>query len=126
MERDIEVAELRGLLKDRRPSLVLCFGQFSFEFALHARLEAEKCPQRWTVRSVKTLAKQFEETIPTIQPDSVNVLPLLHAIAARQFRHCHKEFSGGQGNYFEYVGKEIALVLIKHRTHPSFSNLAWM
>ena len=111
-----EIAEFSRSLSEHKPVLVLCFGQFAFEFALRARQEVgEPDFRNW---SVKQLAKEFGNRICNFQVDSVNVLPLLHASIARgKFLHCHEEFSGGQGNYFDYVGRKIASILIEYRTH---------
>lgn len=94
-------------------------------FALRALQDPAKRPQDWTVRDVRDLAREFEARISTVRLDAVNVLPLLHAIVARKFRRCHERFSGSEGNYFDYVGRKIAEVLIEHRTHPRISRL-WM
>lgn len=111
-----EIAEFGQCLSEHTPVLVLCFGQFAFEFARRARQEGgEPDFRKW---SVKQLAKEFGNRVCKFQVDSVNVLPLLHASIARgRFLHCHEEFSGGQGNYFDYVGGEIASVLIEYRSH---------
>ncbi len=92
-----EIAEFSRLLSEHEPVLVVCFGEFAFEFARWARQEAEGPDFRdW---SVKQLAKEFGNRISKFQVESVNVIPLLHASIARgRFLHCHEEFSGGQGN----------------------------
>lgn len=111
-----EIAEFSRLLNEHKPVLLLCFGQFAFEFARRAQQQEEQ-PDfgNWPV---KELAKEFSNRICKFQVESVNVLPLLHAsIARRSFLYCHEEFSGGQGNYFDYVGGKIASVLIEFRTH---------
>jgi hypothetical protein len=111
-----EITEYSRLLSEHKPVLVLCFGQFAFEFARRAEQEEEEPDFRnW---SVERLAEEFDNRIGKFSVESVNVLPLLHAsIARRHFMHCHQNFSGGKGNYFDYVGEEIASVLIGHRTH---------
>jgi hypothetical protein len=131
-QRGREVAVLRDLLNQYRPPLVLAFGRFANEFARHALRKEDERVQSWTVWSIKMLADEFARTIHTLTgPDaviyleSVNVLPLLHAIGARQFRYCHREFSSGTGNYFKYAGELIASILIKHRAHRKLSRL-WM
>lgn len=124
-ERDGEIDTLRDLFDNHQPLFVCCFGEFAFEFALRALQDPAKRPQDWTVRDVRDLAREFEARISTVRLDAVNVLPLLHAIVARKFRRCHERFSGSEGNYFDYVGRKIAEVLIEHRTHPRISRL-WM
>lgn len=118
-----EIAEFRRLLNEHKPLLVLCFGQFAFEFARRAGQEKEEPDFRdW---SVERLAEQFAHRISSFQVEAVNVLPLLHASIARQFLRCHGEFSGGNGDYFEYVGGKLARVLIEHRTDHRL-NGCWM
>jgi hypothetical protein len=116
-----EITEYGRLLSEHKPVLVLCFGEFAFEFARRARQEEGQAEFRsW---SVKQLAEEFSNRICNFQVEEVNVLPLLHASIARgKFLHCHKEFSGGQGNYFDYVGGKIANVLIEYRTHDRLKN----
>jgi hypothetical protein len=111
-----EITEYRRLLSYHKPVLVLCFGEFAFEFARTAQQEEGQGEFRgW---SVKELAREFANGICNFQVEQVNVLPLLHASIARgKFLHCHKEFSGSQGNYFDYVGGKIADALIENRTH---------
>jgi len=40
-----------------------------------------------------------------------NLLPLLHAVIARQFDHCHTNFMGNHANYYEHIGCELAAFL---------------
>jgi|SRR5579862_8028717 len=131
-QRNREIAVLRDLLKEYQPPLVLAFGQFANEFIRHALRAEEEGAQSWTVWNIKMLANEFARIVHTLTGpeaviclESVNVLPLLHAVGARQFRYCHQEFSSGTGNYFKYAGEQIAAVLIKHRTHRRLSRL-WM
>jgi hypothetical protein len=118
-----EIAAFRRLLNEHQPLLVLCFGQFAFEFARRAQQEKEEHPfSHWTV---ERLAEQFGDRISTVRGDAVNVLPLLHAVVARQFLHSHGKFSGGNGDYFEYVGEKLAGVLIERRTDQRLQGF-WM
>jgi len=118
-----EITTFRHLLNEHQPPLVLCFGQFAFEFARRARQENEEHTFRYW--NVDRLAEQFSDRISTVRLDTVNVLPLLHAVVAQQFLHCHRKFSGGKGNYFEYVGGKIAGMLIENRTDARLNGL-WM
>lgn len=118
-----EIATFRRLLNEHQPLLVLCFGQFAFEFTRRARQEKEE--HRFSHWTVERLAEQFTHRISTVRGDAVNVLPLLHAVVAQQFLHCHGKFSGGNGDYFEYVGEKLAEVLIEHRTDQRL-NCFWM
>jgi hypothetical protein len=105
------ISELRKLLAVYRPPLVLAFGAFAHEFALHSLPGIEEPPQSWTIWNVKMLAGQFDTTIRAltgpeagIRLESTTVLPLLHAIGARQFRYCHREFSNGMGQLLRICG----------------------
>jgi hypothetical protein len=118
-----EIATFRRLLNKHQPLLVLCFGQFAFEFARRARQEKED--RRFSHWTVEMLAEQFNNRISTIRTDAVNVLPLLHVVVAQKFLYCHTRFSGGNGDYFEYVGGNLARVLIEHRTDPRLNGF-WM
>jgi hypothetical protein len=118
-----EIATFRRLLNEHQPLLVLCFGQFAFEFTRRARQEKEE--HRFSHWTVERLAEQFCNRISTVRGDAVNVLPLLHAVVAQQFLYCHGKFSGGNGDYFEYVGEKLAAVLIEHRTDQRLHGF-WM
>jgi hypothetical protein len=120
-----EITEYNGLLSQHKPVLVLCFGQFAFEFARRAQQEAgqEEGQAEFRSWSVKQLADEFGTRVSKFQVEEINVLPLLHASIARgKFLHCHEEFSGDQGNYFDYVGGKIANALIEYRTHDRLKN----
>lgn len=119
-----EIATFRGLLNKHQPLLVLCFGQFAFEFARRAQQEKDEHTFRYW--SVDRLAEQFIKRTSTVRGDAVNVLPLLHASVARgRYLFCHEKFSGGNRDYFQYVGEKLARVLVEHRTDPRL-NCFWM
>jgi hypothetical protein len=131
-QRSREIAELRRLLVIYLPPVLVPFGAFAHEFALHSLPGIEDRSQSWIVWNVKMLAGQFDKAISSltgpeavVRLESITVLPLLHAIGARQFRYCHREFSHGRGDYFEYVGEKIAAVLIEHCTNARIS-LLWL
>jgi hypothetical protein len=109
VDRKTQIDELRERLNGRnKPLLVLCFGQFAFEFARWAQGEQNKRPLQWKKWTVPELRKQFDLRIGEFQLGSVTLLPLLHQYVALQFSKSHARFSGEGSNYFEYVGKEIA------------------
>ena len=120
-----ETKELRELLNDNHPPIVLCFGQFAFEFARRAWHNGEEARYPFRYWTVERLAKEFTTRISKISPDSVTLLPLLHVIVAKQFPHCHRLFSDCRTNYYEYVGEEIARVLLQHRSHRRLKHL-WL
>jgi hypothetical protein len=117
-----EITELRELLIEHKPFLVLCFGQFAYPFALRTQQDEIKLlPQdEWTNWSIPRLSEEFDNRIKEVQLGKVTMLPLLHASAARGFKSATTHFSGKlsnqRPNYFEYVGEQIAKKLIaNHR-----------
>jgi len=118
-----EVAILRDLLAANAPVIIFCFGQFSYEVMRIAVGEApKKSYEDWTI---KALDQEFKKRMEKFDPDRINVVPLLHAIVTRDFLYCRKHFSGGTGNYFEYAGRALAEVLLKHKDHPRIVPI-WM
>lgn len=130
-----EIKELQTLLKENTPFLVLCFGQFAFEFARRAqegKIEVLR-PQDWgKKRGILKLSTKFDENIEKVKLGSMTLLPLLHASAARGFQSATEHFSGKPSdkrpNYFEYVGEKIANVLIEkvlksNHTDPKLNKL---
>ncbi|MGD0831415.1 MAG: hypothetical protein ABR907_10755 [Terracidiphilus sp.] len=109
-EFEKQIDEFGKMMIKHNPFLVLCFGQFAYEFALRA----QKMPsQNWKLWIIPKLSKKFDERIKEGQLGRVTLLlPLLHASAARSFQSATTHFSGGRPNYFEYVGGKIANVLI--------------
>ena len=110
-----ETVELGKLLEKHVPSLVFTFGAFAFEFT---RRSLEREPRRrigyWTTIS---LGGEFRQSVENFSPEAVNVLPLLHvSIARRHFLKSHQNFTGdSEGNYFDFVGREIGGLLLRHR-----------
>ncbi len=121
-KQEAEIVEFGELLNKHNPFLVLCFGQFAFEFARQAKEKDKPRLKKWTI---KELSQEFSERILKVQFGSVTLLPLLHAVVALKFWECSTDFSGEGDNYFEYTGQEIAQVLIANRTHHSLSKL-WL
>jgi hypothetical protein len=110
---DKEIVELRELLnRDNKPKplLVLCFGQYAFEYARRAQEEGdERHPKKWPTEE---LGQQFNKRILNVQLGEVTLLPLLHQYVALQFPKSHDGFSGTGSNYYEFVGEKIAKALI--------------
>ena len=104
---------LRELLDKYRPSMILTFGVSAFMVALYASGET---PDR-IFRTTKLLGEQFRKRVANFRDNKVNVIPLLHASISRgKFLESHRDFVDGHGseppNYFEYVGKELANLLL--------------
>jgi hypothetical protein len=109
-----EIDELRRLLIQHRPALLLSFGSFAFEFARRALKQPPNRPfGHW---GAVTLGDEFRRRIAKFCPSVTNALPLLHTSVSRgRFVESHDYFSGKQGgNCFEYAGNEIADKLLQH------------
>ena len=113
---DKETREMARLLASHAPKLVFTFGAFAFEFARRSR---DEVPNRafgnWnTIR----LGQEFRRRIRAFSPDEIHVVPLLHvSIARRHFLTSHRNFTQIEdGNYFDYVAREIADCLSRHQT----------
>jgi hypothetical protein len=115
-ELNREVEDLSELLYQHRPTLLLCFGAFSFEFARRALKEEPK--QKSNNWGAKTLGEQFKQRMNEFEPTKINAIPLLHTSISRgRFIESHNYFSGQDGgNYFEFVGNSIADKLIQYQT----------
>ncbi len=110
-----EINLYRDLVNEYKPRLILSFGQFAYEFAKRATCEEpSRCYSYW---SIQNLAKNFREKSNGFDKNKVNVLPLLHEIVALQFLYSHMTFCfDKESNYFVYVGKEIANILLPQMT----------
>lgn len=110
-----------------RPLLILSFGAFACEMVCRARRAStgfkhtDRSVGAW---STKALGQTFREAVCRFNAKDVNHLPLLHAsIARRHFLTAHRHFcdgnAGGHPNYFEYVGKMLAELLVQHMRNAS-------
>lgn len=109
----ISIEILKILLDEHKPSIVLTFGVSAYMTALFASGES---PQK-IFQTTKLLGEQFRNHIENYHHDKVNIIPLLHvSIARRHFLEAHEYFVDGHGsvpsNYFEYVGVELADLLL--------------
>ena len=105
-----------SLLQAQRPRLLLSFGAFAFEFARRSRRESPpRACRHW---STKKLGQEFSKRIGEFDPDTCNLIPLLHVSIARgQFLSSHRYFTGkAEGNYFDYVAEQIANCVSRHPT----------
>ncbi len=115
-----ELKEFRESLADKNPILVISFGAFAFEFCRRA---LEQNPERnYGYWDTTKLGIEFKQRISEFEPDRINLLPLLHVSIARgKFLTSHKNFCGKEGeNYFEFVGQQLAAIILKHETCFSF------
>jgi len=114
------LTKLGGLLANYKPRLVLSFGGFACEMVCRARRKyltnsgEDRAVNDWTT---KKIGKSFRQAASEYDSSGVNHLPLLHvSIARRHFLSAHKHFCppSDQPNYFEYVGRELGELLLKH------------
>lgn len=110
-----ETADFAKLLGQYKPPLVFTFGAFAFEFARRSLgRESRKSVRYWTTAK---MGAEFRQSVIDFNPREVNVFPLLHrSIAGGHFLKSHKDFTGvSNGNYFDSVGREIGILLLKHK-----------
>ena len=103
------------LLRAHVPTLVFTFGAFAFEFARRS-LERET-RRRFSYWTTLSLGAEFRQKVEEFDPGTVNVFPLLHVSIARgRFLKSHENFTQeSNGNYFDFVGREIGALLLRHK-----------
>jgi hypothetical protein len=105
-----DVEDFQKLVEANRPFMILTFGRRAFWFA--RRSQGERYLSRFSNWGVPELSKEFDARSSRIRGEGrVILLPLLHAVIARQFSKCHSGFKGDQENYFEHVGCTLATIL---------------
>jgi len=117
-----DVADFQRLVEAYQPFLILTFGQRAFEFARRSQGEKAKPFLYWTVAM---LSEEFDARLSLIREGKGILLPLLHAIIARQFETCHTTFHGDQTSYYEHIGCTLALILQGQFGNGRLSDL-WM
>ena len=111
-----ETREMARLFDSHAPKLVFSFGAFAFEFARRGHNESPHHAFRdW---STERLGQEFRQRIQVFTPRDINLIPLLHVSIARgHFLSGHKNFTQMEdGNYFDYVGQQIADCLSRNQT----------
>jgi len=110
-----EVASYRKLVGAYAPSLIICFGAFSFEFG--RRVLGEPPARRFGHWTSRNLGTELRHRIAAFDPSMPNLLPFLHrSIAGGWFLSGHQHFCDGHAdNYFEHVGAMTADVLLSAR-----------
>jgi hypothetical protein len=103
-----DIAHFKSLVDEHQPFMILTFGQRAFEFARRSQGEKAKTFSYWTVAM---LSGEFDARLSLIREGQGRLLPLLHAVVARQFGTCHATFNGDQANYYEHIGCTLASVL---------------
>jgi hypothetical protein len=117
-----DVAEFKRLVDEHQPFLILTFGQRAFEFACRSQGESVQSFEGW---DLPKLSREFDKRLSLIREGKGILLPLLHAIIARQFAKCHTAFKGDRANYYEHVGCTLATILQGQFGNERFSEL-WM
>jgi hypothetical protein len=112
LEKGIE--DFHQTLDHYRPALIFSFGAFSFEFMRRSLQETPTHHYRYW--DTNNLGIEFRQRLECFDPDTVNSLPLLHTSISRgRFYESHNYFSQQVGgNYFEYVGNQIADKLLAY------------
>jgi hypothetical protein len=106
---------LRRLIAAHRPTLLITFGAFAFEFVRRAIGERDLHPHGyWAARR---LGEEFRKRIREFEPGSANVIPLLHRrISTSKYMESHEYFCGQPGvNYFDVVGQALADMMLQYR-----------
>ncbi len=113
-----EIQSYTTLLFKSKPIFVFCFGAFAYEFARRAMGEVPiHTYHDW---GAEQLGLDFCQRIAGFNPERTNIFPLLHASIARgKFIESHEYFCGHKkgANYFDFVGVQIADLMLSHRDH---------
>jgi hypothetical protein len=106
---------LRKLISAHRPTLLISFGAFAFEFVRRAIGERDLHPHGFW--AAKRLGDQFRQRIANFEPGAANVIPLLHRrLSTSKYMESHEYFCGQVGvNYFEVVGEALADTMLRYR-----------
>ena len=117
-----DIADFKRLVDEHQPFLILTFGQRAFEFARRSQGENAQPFSNWTVAK---LSGEFDARLSRIRDGKGILLPLLHAVIARQFATCHAAFGGDPKHYYEHVGCTLATFLQGQFGNERLSEL-WM
>jgi len=117
-----DVDDFQGLVEAHQPFMILTFGQRAFEFARRSQGENAQPFSYWTVGK---LSGEFDARLSRIRDGKGILLPLLHAVIARQFATCHAAFGGDPKHYYEHVGCTLATFLQGQFGNERLSEL-WM
>jgi len=117
-----DIADFKRCVEVHQPFLILTFGQRAFEFACRSQGESVQSFESW---DIPNLSREFDKRLSLIREGKGILLPLLHAIIARQFAKCHPAFKGDRANYYEHVGCALATILQGQFGNERLSEL-WM
>jgi len=112
---EVELLNLKSLIKENQPRIILSFGAFSYE--LGRRAIAEKPARYYDYWGAEELGNEFRDHVSIFNLSKINLLPLLHrSVAGGYFLSAHRDFYQKEGeNYFNYVGEKIAEQILKYR-----------
>lgn len=112
---EYELNSLKSLINENKPIFIFSFGSFAYEFGRRA-IGDMPC-RTFGYWDTYNLGDEFRTRINGFSIDNTNLLPLLHrSIAGGKFLQSHDYFCRSTGaNYFDYVGKEVADIIIKNR-----------
>jgi hypothetical protein len=71
---DQAIRKFRDMAISSHPILILCFGQFAFEFARRACDQPSSVDELWKEWSVEELGREFHNRIASVSPERVTVL----------------------------------------------------
>ncbi len=117
-----DIADFKRLVDEHQPFIILTFGQKAFEFACRSQGEGV---QEFVCWNIPNLSREFDKRLSLIREGKGILLPLLHAVIARQFAKCHTAFKGDRANYYEHVGCTLAAILQGQFGNERLSEL-WM
>lgn len=113
-----ELLELRRLIREHKPFLLLSFGAFAFEFARRALEEVPSRRYDWW--GARRLGEEFRRRVSQVSRNgSSHLLPLLHASISRgRFIESHDQYCNEQGaNYFDCIAAALARLLLEQADH---------
>lgn len=118
-----EVLNLRSLINEHWPIIIMSFGARAFEFVRRALNEESKRLNSW---STYKLGQEFAKRCERFDVKGTNIIPLLHASICRgRFIEAHRNFCTAikdingmdEDNYFIATGKTIAPILIENKNN---------
>jgi hypothetical protein len=113
-----DIQSYKTVLTESQPIFIFSFGAFAYEFARRALGEWPNYSHDYW--GAERLGDDFRQRISSFLPERTNIFPLLHVSIARgKFIESHEYFCEHKkgANYFEYVGVQIANLMLSHRDH---------
>ena len=108
--------ELKKLLDEYTPKIVLTFGTDAFRLTVLAAGDPHRMLFKTTKNQTSILGEEFRNRVENYDENKVNIIPLLHVSIALNFLSAHSNFVGADGqtppNYFDYVGTKLADLLL--------------